>query len=90
MPLVANAMRNIIEYFFGFFEGKNNLNDIFQKNEFNDAKYQSFKRYINRESHGDPINIHDYKEWDLGIFTQAFRDVFYVSGNENHYNKYIQ
>ena len=91
MPLVANAMRNIIEHFFGFVGGKKNLSDIFNESEFKDVdKYRSFRRYIDRESHSDSTNLHDYKEWDLEMFTKAFREIFYLSDNENHYNKYIQ
>ena len=39
--VIANCMRNIIEYFFGFIE-KKNLNNVSQKIELKDNKYQAF------------------------------------------------
>ena len=48
--LIANCMRNIIEYFFNFVE-KRDLNNVFIQDKFKQPKYQAFQRYINRESH---------------------------------------
>ena len=84
--LIANCMRNIIEYFFGFIEN-NALSEVFQKDEFKYNKYQAFYRYINRESHSDNVNIHDMKEFDYDSFKEAFREVFKLAGYEEHYNK---
>ena len=44
--LIANCMRNIIEYFFNFIE-KKDLNNVFQKPELQDNKFQAFCRYVN-------------------------------------------
>ena len=90
MPLVANAMRNIIEYFFGFIEGAESINNIFQKSCLQGNKFQSFRRYIDRESHTDRMNIDDYKEFDLTIFKEAFEQVFLVSNHKEHYDKYME
>lgn len=87
--LIANCMRNIIEYFFNFIE-KKDLNNVFQKPELKDAKYQAFNRYINRESHSSGQNIFDIKEFDYNDFKEAFRLVFVVTKYEEHYKKMIK
>lgn len=85
--LIANCMRNIIDYFFGFIEN-NALSGVFQKKEFKDnINYQAFYRYINRESHSDNVNIYDMKEFDYDSFQEAFREVFILAGYEEHYKK---
>lgn len=82
--LIANCMRNIIEYFFGFIEEKD-LNRVFQKPELKQNKYQAFRRYVDRESHSIGQNIFDVKEFNYDDFKEAFRLVFKESGYENHY-----
>jgi wobble nucleotide-excising tRNase len=85
--LIANCMRNIIEYFFSFVE-KINLNNYFQQNKFkNNIKYQGFYRYVNRESHSLGQNIFDIKEFKYEDFKEAFAQLFKISGYEKHYNK---
>ena len=87
--LIANAMRNIIEYFFGFVE-KSDLNNVFQKKVLQENKYQAFHRYMNRESHSIGQNVFDYKEFNYDDFKEAFRLVFNEAGYENHYKKMIK
>lgn len=87
--LIANCMRNIIEYFFSFIE-KKDLNNVFQKPELQDNKYQAFCRYINRESHSLGQNIFDYKEFDYNNFKDAFGLVFKESGYIEHYEEMIK
>ena len=87
--MIANAMRNIIEYFFGFMEKEESLNNIFQKSELSNNEYKAFKRYINRESHSDLINISDFKDFNLNRFQEAFEKVFKETGYEDHYKKMI-
>ena len=87
--MVANAMRNIIEYFFGFMEKQQDLNGIFQKPELSANDYRAFKRYINRESHSDLTNISDFKDFDLNKFQEAFEKVFKETGYEEHYTQMI-
>ncbi|MDY5682741.1 MAG: AAA family ATPase [Treponema sp.] len=85
--LIANCMRNIIDYFFGFIQNSA-LSDVFQKKEFKDkVQYQAFYRYINRESHSDNTNIYDMKEFDYDSFHDAFHEVFNLAGYEEHYKK---
>lgn len=84
--LIANCMRNIIDYFFGFIE-KRALNEVFSKPEFKNNKFKAFNRYINRESHSDNTNIYDMKEFDYDAFHEAFEQVFKLAGYEEHYKK---
>ena len=84
--LVANCMRNIIDYFFNFVE-KKDLNNVFQQKELKDTRFQAFMRYINRESHSLGQNIFDIKEFDYQVFLEAFELVFKLSGYEDHFNK---
>lgn len=84
--LIANCMRNIIEYFFNFVE-KRDLNNVFNQEFFKQPKYQAFYRYINRESHSLGQNIYDFKEFDYDIFMDALKKVFETMGYEKHYKK---
>lgn len=83
--ILANAMRNILERFFGFIE-KNDFNEL-TKELGKEEKYNFFIRYINKESHSDPINISDTKEINSQIFKEAFKKIFEDSGYIEHYNK---
>lgn len=87
--LIANCMRNIIEYFFNFIE-KKDLNNVFQKPVLQDVKYQAFCRYINRESHSLGQNIFDYKEFDYDNFKTALGLVFDASGYSEHYKEMMK
>ena len=88
--LLANAMRNIIEYFFGFIDKQESISNIFNKEELKDEKFSAFKRYIDRESHSTPTNIFDGKEFDYDNFKEAFRLVFISTKYEDHYNKMMK
>jgi wobble nucleotide-excising tRNase len=87
--LIANCIRNIIEYFFNFIE-KKDLNNVFQKPVFQKNKYQAFCRYINRESHSLGQNIFDYKEFNYDDFKEALGLVFQKSGYKEHYEEMIK
>lgn len=87
--LIANCMRNIIEYFFNFVE-KRDLNNVFNQDKFKDHKYQAFQRYINRESHSLGQNIFDFKEFDYRIFMDTLKHIFIETGYEEHYNKMMK
>lgn len=73
--LIANCMRNIIEYFFNFVERKD-LNNVFQKCEMQENRFQAFNRYINRDSHSLGQNIFDIKEFNYQDFKDAFAELF--------------
>lgn len=84
--LIANCMRNIIEYFFNFVQ-KADLSNVVQKPELQGNKFQSFCRYINRESHSLGQNIFDFKEFNYDDFREGLRLVFEVTGYPEHYEK---
>jgi len=86
--LIANCMRNIIEYFFNFIENKD-LNNFFQQPTLQEIRFQAFYRYINRESHSLGQNIFDFKEFNYQDFKDAFAELFKVAGYEEHYKKMI-
>lgn len=87
--LIANCMRNIIEYFFNFVE-KKDLNNVFQKPSMQENRFQAFCRYINRESHSLGQNIFDIKEFNYNDFKDAFALVFKENGYEEHYKRMIK
>ena len=84
--LLANCMRNIIEYFFHFVK-KRDLNNVFQMPELQGSKYQAFCRYVNRESHSLGQNILDLKEFDYDVFREGLRLVFEKTGYHDHYSE---
>jgi Uncharacterized protein conserved in bacteria len=84
--LIANCMRNIIEYFFNFVQ-KADLSNVVQKPELQDNKFQSFCRYINRESQSLGQNIFDFKEFNYDDFKDGLKLVFEVTGYPEHYKK---
>ncbi|MEO6136326.1 MAG: AAA family ATPase [Ginsengibacter sp.] len=86
--LIANCMRNIIEYFFNFVERKD-LNNVFQMKEMQEIRFQAFCRYVNRESHSLGQNIFDIKEFNYQDFKEAFAELFKATGYEEHYKKMI-
>lgn len=87
--LIANCMRNVIEYFFNFIE-KKDLNNVFQKPVLQQTKYQAFCRYINRESHSLGQNIFDFKEFNYTDFKEALALVFMENGYKEHYDEMIK
>lgn len=84
--LIANCMRNIVEYFFNFVQ-KADLSNITQKQELKSPRFQSFIRYINRESHSLGQNIFDFKEFNYSDFKEGLRLVFEHTGYSAHYKK---
>lgn len=84
--LLANCMRNIIEYFFNFVK-KRDLNNVFQMPALQDSKYQAFCRYVNRESHSLGQNILDLKEFNYDTFQEGLRLVFEKTGYGDHYRE---
>ncbi|MBR9803852.1 AAA family ATPase [bacterium] len=84
--LIANCMRNIIEYFFNFVR-KKDLNNVFLMPELRNEKFQSFCRYINRESHSLGQNIIDMKEFNYATFKDGLKLVFEKTGYADHFNE---
>ena len=86
--LIANCMRNVMEYFFNFVE-KQDFAQVFQRPELQENRYMAFNRYMNRESHSKGQNIFDIKEFNYDSFRDAFKKVFETEGYIDHYNKMI-
>lgn len=86
--LIANCMRNVIEYFFNFVQ-KADLSNVIQKPELQDNRFQAFCRYINRESHSLGQNIFDFKEFNYNDFREGLKLVFEVTGYPEHYQKMV-
>lgn len=84
--LIANCMRNIIEYFFNFVR-KKDLNNVFQMPNLDNPKFSSFCRYINRESHSLGQNIIDLKEFNYDNFKEGLKLIFENTGYGEHYNE---
>ena len=84
--LIANCMRNIVEYFFSFVR-KKDLNNVFQMPELRSTKYQAFCRYLNRESHSLGQNVLDLNEFDYAVFREGLRLVFEKTGYLEHYEE---
>lgn len=84
--LVANCMRNILDYFFGFVE-KLEYNNIFNKPNLQSIRFAAFNRFMNRESHSIGENILDLKEFNYDDFREALRLVFVNEKYERHYKK---
>lgn len=82
--LIANCMRNIIEYFFNFVQ-KKDFNDTFQMPALSTDKFKAFYRYMNRESHSLGQNIFDIKEFDYETFKDGLRLIFKECGYIEHY-----
>lgn len=87
--LIANCMRNIMEYFFNFVE-KQDFAQIFARKELQETRFLAFNRYMNRESHSKGQNIFDIKEFDYDNFRDAFKLVFEIEGYSEHYQKMIK
>lgn len=84
--LIANCMRNIVEYFFGFVR-KRDLNNVFQLPELRANRFQAFCRFVNRESHSFSQNVLDTGEFDYDDFREGLRLVFAETGYEEHYSE---
>lgn len=84
--LLANCMRNILDYFFGFVD-RLEFNNIFNIPELKDVRFTAFNHYMNRESHNGPENISDYKEINYVDFHDALKLVFEKTGFGKHYKK---
>ncbi|MCY1402133.1 AAA domain protein [compost metagenome] len=87
--LIANCMRNIVEYFFNFVQ-KKDFNNVFQKPALSTDKFTTFYRYMNRESHSLGQNIFDIKEFDYEVFKDGLRLIFEECGYSEHYEAMIK
>lgn len=82
--IIANCMRNIVEYFFGFVE-RQSFGNLFQEPALKTPRLSAFNRYMNRESHSFGQNIFDFKEFDYAIFKEGLQILFEKKGYAEHY-----
>lgn len=83
--LIANCMRNVLDYYFGFVE-RLEYHSLFELPELSEHRFAAFDRFMNRESHSIGENIIDIKEFDYNSFRDALRLVFKTKGHEKHFD----
>lgn len=83
--VLPNMMRNILEHYFGFIHKNDDLLKALAALEKDDLEFKPLYRYINRQSHGDAINVTDFGGWDADKMIEKFKGVFAKSGYPEHY-----
>lgn len=83
--VLPNMMRNILEHYFGFIHKNDDLLNALAALEKDDLEFKPLYRYINRQSHGDAINVTDFGGWDADKMIEKFKGVFAKSGYPEHY-----
>lgn len=85
VSMLPNAMRNILERYFGFIHQKDNLNKALNKVGSLDKEFQPLLRYFNRGSHSDSINL-DLGTIDTERYINKFKEIFQETGFIEHFN----
>ncbi len=79
--LLPNAMRNILEYYFGFIKNEDDLNIALDN-----VVDKKFVRFIQRNSHSDKENFtYNIEEIDVSSFLTCFEDIFKKTKQYNHF-----
>lgn len=79
--LLPNAMRNILEYYFGFIKNEDDLNIALDN-----IVDKKFVRFIQRNSHADKENFtYNLEEVDVNSFLSCFEEIFKKTRQYNHY-----
>lgn len=79
--LLPNAMRNILEYYFGFIKDEDNLN-----NALANITDREFVRFIQRNSHSDKENFtFNIEEINVDNFLKSFEEIFKKTNQFKHY-----
>lgn len=84
--ILPNVMRNILEHYFSFVKKDNDLKSALSSLSDENSDFKPLYRYVNRGSHSDSINIHDFKDIDSTRFVEMFRLIFERTGFLEHYN----
>lgn len=84
--LIPNMMRNILEHYFGFVQRKDKLWKVLDDLSEENPEFRALFRYINRESHSDPVNLSDFGDIDPRQYLEQFRKIFVATEFEEHYN----
>jgi wobble nucleotide-excising tRNase len=80
--LLPNAMRNILEYYFGFIKDEDCLNNALEN-----VTNKEFVRFIQRNSHSDKENFtYNIEEINVDNFLDSFEDIFIKTRQQKHYN----
>ena len=85
---LPNAMRNILEYYYGFTQKKYEINEIFENID-SSKELNAFKRFINRESHSE-VEIDDWQYFDAEKWIDYFKEVFKSTKDEGHYELMLE
>ena len=85
--VIPNMMRNILEHYFNFVHRQEELAKALQELAEEDIEFKALYRYVNRESHSDAVNLTDFGEIEPGHYIERFRQVFVLTGFEQHYEK---
>ncbi|MFV1874080.1 MAG: AAA family ATPase [Oleiphilus sp.] len=83
--MLPNAMRNILEHYFGFVHKKDKLAQVLSELSDEHSNFRPLLRFINRESHSDIINITDFGDIDTHRFLEVFKQVFDRTHFEEHH-----
>lgn len=84
--LIPNMMRNILEYYFGFVQRKEKLWKVIDDLSDANPEFRALYRYINRESHSDPVNLGEFGGIDPRQYLDQFKKIFVATDFEEHYN----
>lgn len=89
---VPNTIRHILENYLSFNKRGDSISDILSElsEEYNDAFFKSFHRYIDRESHSDITNISDTKDIDTDKFIFYLEKFFDKIGDKEHFDIMMQ
>jgi wobble nucleotide-excising tRNase len=89
VQVVPNTMRCILEQFFTFTTGIDDLDTALEKvaTEDTSQKFRPLLRFLNRGSHKDGINgpPMDWSQYDIQYYLDKLRGLFSACGNEQHY-----
>ena len=85
VSMLPNAMRNILERYFGFIHQKESLNRTLDKIGSVDKEFEPLLRYFHRGSHSDSINL-DLGTIDTQRYINKFEEIFKETGFIEHFN----
>ncbi|WP_299733628.1 AAA family ATPase [uncultured Endozoicomonas sp.] len=85
--VLPNIMRNILEYYFGFLKKSSKLHEEINKlaSQESDHGFKAFYRYINRESHSDPINTGFMVDVAPDRYIEKFEELFKKLDQHEHF-----
>ncbi len=90
--ILPNAMRNILEHYFGFIHNKNNLRKTLEELEGQEknVEFKPFYRFISRNSHSDSVNLFDFNVVHSGKYIDTFEEIFRKTNFHEHFNEMME